>query len=113
MLVGVVEEGTGRNARIPGYVIGGKTGTARKPLTGERGYSKDVVTTFVGMVPADAPRFVVVVVLDAPDTHTSAATAAPVFTEIARFVITRLKVPPALVPSGRVSFASLAATRPR
>jgi cell division protein FtsI (penicillin-binding protein 3) len=113
MLVGVVEEGTGRNARIPGYIIGGKTGTARKPLTGERGYSKDVVTTFVGMVPADAPRFVVVVVLDAPDTHTSAATAAPVFTEIARFVITRLKVPPALVPSGRVSFASLAATRPR
>jgi len=112
MLVGVVEDGTGRNARIPGYLIGGKTGTARKPLPDRRGYSKDVVTTFVGMVPADAPRFVVAVVLDAPDTHTSSATAAPVFAEIARFVIARLKVPPAtLPPSGRVSFASLTAKR--
>ncbi|MGH2795471.1 MAG: peptidoglycan D,D-transpeptidase FtsI family protein [Actinomycetota bacterium] len=112
MLVGVVENGTGRNARIPGYLIGGKTGTARKPLADARGYSRDVVTTFVGMVPADAPRFVVAVVLDTPDTHTSSATAAPVFSEIARFVIARLKVPPALIPpSGRVSFASLAAKR--
>lgn len=113
MLVGVVEEGTGRTARIPGYVIGGKTGTARKPLAGALGYSKEVVTTFVGMVPADAPRFVVSVALDAPDVHMSAATAAPVFAEIARFVIARLKVPPAIVPSGRASFAALAATRPR
>ncbi len=113
MLVGVVEEGTGRPARIPGYLIGGKTGTARKPLPDERGYSKDVVTTFVGMVPADSPRFLVTVVLDTPDVHTSAATAAPVFAEIARFVIARLKVPPTLMPPGRASFASLATTRPR
>ena len=112
MLVGVVEEGTGRTARIPGYLIGGKTGTARKPLPDRRGYSRDVVTTFVGMVPADAPRFVVAVVLDAPDTHLSSVTAAPVFAEISRFVIARLKVPPATMPpSGRVSFASLTAKR--
>jgi cell division protein FtsI (penicillin-binding protein 3) len=94
MLVGVVEEGTGRNARVPGYLIGGKTGTARKPLLGARGYSRDVVTTFVGMVPANAPRFVAAVVLDAPATHMSAVTAAPAFKDIVSFVLRRLNVPP-------------------
>ena len=111
MLVGVVEEGTGRTARIPGYLIGGKTGTARKPLDGARGYSKDVVTTFVGMVPADAPRFVVAVVLDAPATHTSAATAAPVFKEIVEFVLARMKVPPS-IPAPRARLTSVVAVRP-
>ncbi len=114
MLVGVVEQGTGRNARIPGYLIGGKTGTARKPLEGARGYSKDVVTTFVGMIPADAPRFVVSVVLDAPDTHTSSATAAPVFKEIVEFVLARMKVPPSVTTAASrpARLTSVAAVRP-
>jgi cell division protein FtsI (penicillin-binding protein 3) len=96
MLVGVVEEGTGRNARVPGYLIGGKTGTARKPLLGARGYSRDVVTTFVGMVPANAPRFVTAVVLDGPATHMSAVTAAPAFKDIVEFVLRRLNIPPSI-----------------
>ena len=96
MLVGVVEDGTGRNARIPGYLIGGKTGTAQKPLDGSRGYSKDVMTTFVGMVPADAPRFVAAVVLDTPGTHISAVTAAPAFKEIVQFVVGALDIPPSM-----------------
>ena len=100
MLVGVVEEGTGRTARIPGYLIGGKTGTARKPLEGARGYSRDLATTFVGIVPADTPRFVVSVTLDTPAARTSAATAAPVFKEIVQFVLARLKVAPSVMPAG-------------
>jgi cell division protein FtsI (penicillin-binding protein 3) len=96
MLVGVVEEGTGRTARVPGYLIGGKTGTARKPLVGGRGYSSEVMTTFVGVVPADVPRFVTAVVLDAPATHMSAVTAAPAFREIVEFVLRRLNVPPSV-----------------
>ncbi len=111
MLVGVVEEGTGRNARIPGYLIGGKTGTARKPLEGARGYSKDLVTTFVGMVPADAPRFVVAVTLDTPTQRTSSATAAPVFKEIVEFVLARMKVPPS-VTAHRARLTSVVAVRP-
>ena len=94
MLVGVVEQGTGRSARIPGYLIGGKTGTARKPLVAGRGYSNDVMTTFVGMVPADAPRFVTAVVLNAPAVHMSAVTAAPAFKEILEFVLRRMNVAP-------------------
>ena len=97
MLVGVVEQGTGRNARIPGYLIGGKTGTARKPLIGGRGYTNEVMTTFVGIVPADSPRFVTAVVLDAPATHMSAVTAAPAFQEIVEFVLGRMNVSPSVV----------------
>jgi len=111
MLLGVVEDGTGHNAAIPGYLVAGKTGTARKPLADARGYSRDVITTFVGMVPAEAPRFIVAVVLDSPATHTSSATAAPVFAEIARFCIARLKIPPMIVPSPEG--ASLATIRAR
>jgi cell division protein FtsI (penicillin-binding protein 3) len=111
MLVGVVEQGTGKNARIPGYLIGGKTGTARKPLQGARGYSRDVITTFVGMVPAEAPRFVAAVVLDGPATHMSAVTAAPAFKEIVQFVVGRLNVPPSLaLPDGEPARLSTART---
>jgi cell division protein FtsI (penicillin-binding protein 3) len=112
MLIGVVEEGTGRPAGIPGYLVAGKTGTARKPLANARGYSNDVETTFVGMVPADSPRFVLVVQLDAPFTHTSAATAAPVFKELAGFVISRMRIPPIVGPLVPAP-ASLAAVRAR
>lgn len=101
ILLGVVEGGTGRSARIPGYLIGGKTGTAAKPLVGRRGYSPDVITTFIGMVPVDRPRFVVAVALDSPDIHQAAATAAPAFQRITSFVLARWGVPPQVVPTGK------------
>lgn len=110
MLVGVVEEGTGRTARIAGYLVGGKTGTARKPLANARGYSNEVVTTFVGMVPAEAPRFVIAVVLDQPSTHVSAVTAAPAFRDIAQFVLARMRIAPS-IPFADVGRASLASRR--
>jgi cell division protein FtsI (penicillin-binding protein 3) len=101
MLLNVVENGTGRNARIPGYLIGGKTGTARKPLTNARGYSSDVITTFIGVLPVDHPRFVVAVVLDDPGVHQSAVTAAPAFGEITKFLIGRYGVAPGFEPVDR------------
>ncbi|HVL89027.1 MAG TPA: penicillin-binding protein 2 [Actinomycetota bacterium] len=98
MLMNVVENGTGRNARIPGYLVGGKTGTARKPNVGKRGYGSAVFTTFIGMVPVDRPRFVVGVVLDEPSLHMAAATAAPAFQKITSYVLARWGVPPQVVP---------------
>jgi len=98
MLLNVVENGTGRNARIPGYLVGGKTGTARKPNVGRRGYGSSVFTTFIGMVPVDRPRFVVGVVLDEPSLHIAAATAAPAFQKITSYVLARWGVPPQVVP---------------
>ena len=61
----VVMKGTGRKADAPGYRIGGKTGTAQKVINGR--YSQSVnITSFAGVFPMDDPRYVIVVMLDAP-----------------------------------------------
>jgi cell division protein FtsI (penicillin-binding protein 3) len=84
----VVLDGTGRRADVPGYRIGGKTGTAEKAMGG--GYSHhSLVTTFAGVFPMDNPRYVVIAMLDepkgAPDTFglaTAAWNAAPVVSRV-------------------------------
>lgn len=61
----VVENGTGRNADAPGYLVGGKTGTAEKP--GKGGYKrKALISSFIGVFPMNAPRYVVMAQLDEP-----------------------------------------------
>ena len=102
ILSAVVHEGTGEKARVPGYVVAGKTGTAWKVFdngsgqltygsTGDRRY----VTTFAGYAPAEDPRLSVVVVIDEPRTATSASTAAaPVWGEITGYALRILEVPP-------------------
>lgn len=94
MLVRAVEEGTGRLARVPGYRIAGKTGTARKPLDGALGYSDDYVASFIGLAPAEDPRIVVAAILDEPETVYGGVAAAPLFREVARFALADLHVPP-------------------
>ena len=95
MLQGVVsEEGTGFEAAIPGYTVAGKTGTAEKP--GPQGYGTGkYVASFVGFVPATAPRLVVLVVVDEPEsTIWGGVVAAPAFAQIAQFGLRYLSVPP-------------------
>lgn len=63
----VVERGTGRRANVPGYEVGGKTGTADKPRENGRGYYPDrVIATFASVFPTSDPQYVVVVTLDEP-----------------------------------------------
>ena len=94
MLVRVIEEGTGGLARVEGYEVGGKTGTARKPLEGALGYSEEYVASFIGFAPADEPRIVVAAMLDEPDTVYGGVAAAPLFREVTRFALADLQVPP-------------------
>lgn len=83
ILVRAVEEGTGKKARIPGVPAGGKTGTAQKILENGRGYShSNFMSSFVGFAPAEAPQFVMAVVVDDPKPlYYGGTVAAPVFKE--------------------------------
>ncbi len=101
MLQVTVEEGTGTRARLEGYTVAGKTGTAQKPNEKKKGYSDEVVSSFVGMVPADAPRLVILVMIDEPQTERlGAKVAAPVFARIADFSLKRLGIPPSMSAGG-------------
>lgn len=90
------EGGTGTLAAVPGYRVGGKTGTAQKvdPVTG--GYSADKrVASFVGFAPANHPRIVILVVIDEPKTQVyGGLVAAPVFSRLAGQALLYLGVPP-------------------
>jgi len=92
----VAKTGTGEKAAIPGYRVAGKTGTAQKidPVT--KKYSmQDTVSSFIGIVPAEDPRIVVLVVVNSPKGMAWGGTvAAPVFKNIAEQVLRYLGVPP-------------------
>ena len=96
MLEGVVEkEGTGARAHMDDYRVAGKTGTAEKPDLVAGGYSQKNIASFVGLVPAEDPRLVVLVVIDEPKTDSfGGLVAAPAFKEIAAAALPALGVPP-------------------
>ncbi len=97
-LVSVVEAGTGKRARVDGYVVAGKTGTTKKFQSSTNSYSStSVLTSFLGFAPAEAPRFVVYVIIDEPKNlpkPSGGLVAAPVFAKIAKEVLPYLGVPP-------------------
>ncbi|MGH2788181.1 MAG: peptidoglycan D,D-transpeptidase FtsI family protein [Actinomycetota bacterium] len=93
ILTGVVSDGTGILAQIPGYQIAGKTGTAQKPLpTG--GYGNSHIASFAGIAPARRPAIVVLVTLDEPHPEWGGSTAAPTFKVITEYALRYLGVPP-------------------
>lgn len=96
MLVKVVEEGTGKAAQLDGYTVAGKTGTAQKVEENSVGYSEDkYVASFVGMIPANDPRVVILVILDEPrEAYLGSEVAAPVFKQIADFAVKHLGIAP-------------------
>jgi len=96
MLRGAVEDGTGKEAALEEYTVAGKTGTAQKmdPATGRYSHQK-IVASFVGAVPAESPRLVILVLIDEPEAlRWGASIAAPTFREIARDALKYLQVPP-------------------
>jgi len=106
MLRDVVRKGTATFAEVPGYEVGGKTGTADKPMP-KGGYYKDkVIATFASVFPAHDPQYVLVVSLDEPvetsgsePRRTAGWTAVPVAAEIIRRVAPLMGLRPEVEPS--------------
>ncbi len=98
ILINAVEEGTGKNARIQGYEVGGKTGTAQKVT--ENGYEKGkYVISFAGYIANLDPQLAIIVTVDEPQATGpqplyAATIAAPVFKTVGEFSIKHLKLPP-------------------
>ena len=98
MLVQVVEDRRGiHRARVPGYRVGGKSGTARLSRAGSRGYAGHAYRAiFAGFAPARAPRFVVVVVIEDPtrNGYYGGRVAAPVFSRVMAHALRLYQVAP-------------------
>ncbi len=94
ILKGVVENGTGRRAKIKGYEVGGKTGTAQKiDSTGRYSHEK-YIASFIGFTPVEDPQFVIAVVFDEPRPYYyGGLVSAPVFKEIAEKILKYMNVP--------------------
>jgi cell division protein FtsI (penicillin-binding protein 3) len=99
ILEGVVEkEGTAPEAAIPGFRVAGKTGTGQKVDPATKTYSRTKFTaSFVGFVPADGPRLVILAMLDEPRKgHYGGIVAAPVFRDVGSWSLNAIKVNPTM-----------------
>ena len=92
ILVGVVEGGSGRRARVEGYQVAGKTGTAQKAEENGRGYAGKEVMSFMGFLPAENPMVSIIVMLDEPKgARFSGQIAGPLFQTVAAQTMQYLK----------------------
>ncbi len=94
MLVDVIEGGHAVKAAVNGYYLAGKTGTAQVADSATKTYGSQTIQTFVGYGPVDDPKFVMLVKLDNPENASFAASsAAPMFSDIAGFILDYLQIP--------------------
>lgn len=95
MLEAVVSEGTGKRARIPGYTVGGKTGTAQIVENGKYAANKYKVS-FIGFAPVENPEVLTLVLLDSPESANASGglMCAPTAKEIMEYSLTKLGVKP-------------------
>ncbi len=97
MLVSVTENGFGKSARVPGYYLAGKTGTAQISYSalGEQksGYSDETMQSFIGYAPAFQPRFLTLVLLNNPQTKTAEYSAIPIFQELSKYILDYYEIP--------------------
>ena len=94
MMVNAVDNGEAKFAKPKGYRIAGKTGTAQIPVAGHYDANK-TIASFIGFAPADDPKFLMLVIIDRPTTSIyGAETAAPIFFQVAKNILTYYGIPP-------------------
>lgn len=88
--------GSGYKARMPGYTVSGKTGTAQIPNPNGSGYLEDRnIGTFIGFAPSKSPKFIMMVRINEPHVSGFAeSTTVPVFADIAKWLVTYMQIPP-------------------
>lgn len=105
MLTAVTGEGgTGFNARVAGFPVAGKTGTAQRVADSGRGYEEGAyISSFAGFLPANEPKFVIFVSLDKPrKDYYGSAVAAPLFARIAKYAVRRAGLSPVLITAKNI-----------
>lgn len=99
----VSDDGTGKRAQVANYSVAGKTGTVHKFIAG--GYASErYLSIFAGMIPAQSPRLVMVVMIDEPRNgeHFGGAVAAPVFSKVMAGAMRLMDIPPDRISGDRL-----------
>jgi len=105
MMIGATQEGgTALNARVPGFPVAGKKGTAQKVDPVKGGYMKGAyISSFAGIIPAHSPKYVIYVAVDNPKKkYYGSEVAAPVFARVAGFAMRRAGLSPVLLTEENV-----------
>ncbi len=97
ILESVVAEGSGRNAQIPGYRVGGKTGTAQKYVDGKPS-SGSLIASFIGFAPADDPKYLCLILVDEPKVGVifGSTVAAPFVKDVLQDTLMHYSVKPSV-----------------
>jgi len=94
MLVDVVENGFGKEAKVPGYYVAGKTGTAQVAQNGKY-IANDNIGSFIGFAPVENPQFVMLIRVDHPrDASFAESTAVPPWGQLAQFILNYMQIQP-------------------
>ena len=95
MMVSVVDNGYDKVAKIPGYYVAGKTGTAQVPLKDEKNYGEETIHTFIGFAPAFNPRFAILLKINNPKGINFASNSLSLtFRKLTEFMLNYYGIPP-------------------